>query len=115
MNSAFVFIKPHAVTEPTKALVKQLLEARGITIVQEGDIAAKEIDSKKMIDQHYYAIASKATLLKPEALNVPADKFRVKFGVEVRARGLSCALPPPAAPFVSFVGGGSSLLGASRP
>ena len=32
------------------------------------------IDEKKLIDQHYYAIASKATILKPEQLNVPADK-----------------------------------------
>ena len=31
------------------------------------------------------AIASKATILKPDALNVPADKFKEKFGKEVRA------------------------------
>jgi len=34
------------------------------------------------IDQHYYAIASKATILKPAQLNVPADKFKAKFGLE---------------------------------
>ena len=31
--------------------------------------------------QHYYAIASKATILKPAALNVPADKFEGQFGI----------------------------------
>ena len=34
-----------------------------------------------MIDQHYYAIASKATLLKPSELPVPEDKFEAFFGV----------------------------------
>ena len=40
------------------------------------------IDSKKLIDQHYYAIASKATILKPRELNVPKDKFKNFFGLE---------------------------------
>jgi hypothetical protein len=29
---------------------------------------------EEQIDQHYYAIASKATILKPSQLNVPTDK-----------------------------------------
>ena len=48
---------------------------QGIKILSEGAIAAETIDEKKLIDQHYYAIASKATILKPNELNVPADKF----------------------------------------
>ena len=40
------------------------------------------IDEKKLIDQHYYPIASKATILKPAELNVPAAKFKEKFGLE---------------------------------
>lgn len=43
---------------------------------------AKEIDEKQLIDQHYYAIASKATLLKPIELNVPAEKFEAQFGIK---------------------------------
>ena len=35
----------------------------------------------KLIDQHYYAIASKATLLQPRQLPVPAAKFEEKFGL----------------------------------
>ena len=50
--------------------------------MSEGEIDGKTIDSKKLIDQHYYAIASKATILKPDALPVPADKFKEKFGEE---------------------------------
>eukprot|EP01035_Chromulina_nebulosa_P020189 gene20189-26207_t len=34
-----------------------------------------------LIDQHYYAIASKATLLKPKDLPVPADKFEQFFNI----------------------------------
>lgn len=81
-NAAFVFIKPHAVTDKVKKLVQARLQANGITILKEGDIGGEEIDEKRLIDQHYYAIASKATLLKPSELNVPADKFKEQFGIE---------------------------------
>ena len=81
MNSAFVFIKPHAVTDKVVALVRNNLQQRGITIDSEGQIDAKTIESNQLIDNHYYAIASKATLLKPEQLNVPEDKFQKQFGL----------------------------------
>jgi len=80
-NVAFVFIKPHANTEATKALVKAELAKRNITITGEGEIKGTVIDQKKYIDQHYYSIASKATLLDPKDLPVPADKFQAKFGL----------------------------------
>jgi len=81
-NSAFVFIKPHAVTGKVKELVKETLEKRGIEIKREGSIEAAEIDKKMLIDKHYYAIAAKATLKKPSELPVPKDKFKDFFGVE---------------------------------
>jgi len=84
-NAAFVFIKPHAVTEKTKVLVAEGLEAAGMKITAQGSISAKEIDEKQLIDQHYYAIASKATLLKPIDLNVPAEKFEAQFGISWKA------------------------------
>jgi hypothetical protein len=34
-----------------------------------------------LVDQHYYAIASKATLVKPAEMPVPADKFQAAFGL----------------------------------
>merc|ERR1719247_3985901 len=37
-NTAFVFIKPHAVTEPTIALVKSALEEKGFAIMKEGEL-----------------------------------------------------------------------------
>lgn len=78
-NRAFVFIKPHAQTPAVQTLVRQKLTANGITILSEGLIKAEDIDKKQLIDQHYYAIASKATLLTPDKLPVPADKFKEKF------------------------------------
>ena len=81
-QSALVFVKPHANTAGTIALVKEKFGANGISIAEEGEITGPVIDSKKLIDQHYYAIASKATILPPKDLPVPADKFKEKFGEE---------------------------------
>merc|ERR1712167_531773 len=86
-NSAFVFIKPHAVTDKVKELTGNVLTKNNIKILEQGEIKSEEIDSKKLIDQHYYAIASKATILKPNQLNVPEDKFKEKFGL-----GFYCGL-----------------------
>merc|ERR1719265_1077630 len=81
-NCAFVFLKPLAVTDKMKELAKETLEKNNIKIVKEGRIDAADIDKKQLIDKHYYAIASKATLLTPDKLNVPADKFKEQFGLE---------------------------------
>jgi nucleoside diphosphate kinase len=81
-NQAFVFIKPHANTTKVQEVVKSGLESKGIKILAEGEIKGSVIDSDKLIDQHYYAIASKATILKPDQLNIPEDKFKEKFGEE---------------------------------
>ena len=80
-NSAFVFVKPHANTPAAVKMVTELMASKGVKILKTGTITAEEIDSKKLIDQHYYAIASKATILKPDKLNVPADKFEGQFGI----------------------------------
>lgn len=82
LNSAFVFVKPHANTKKVQDLVREELTKKGITILKEIDIGGPEIDSKKLIDQHYYAIASKATILPAKEIPVPADKFKAEFGEE---------------------------------
>jgi hypothetical protein len=81
---AFVFIKPHAVTAEAKALAAKKLAAAGITIYKEGSLGAAQIEKEKLIDNHYYAIANKASLSKPKELNPPAPKqadFEKKFGI----------------------------------
>ena len=93
-HQAFVFIKPHAVTDGVKALVKSILRARSMAIVGEGAISSAQISKGKLIDTHYYAIANKASLSKPVELNPPAEKlaeFTAKFGTtwsEALAQGL---------------------------
>lgn len=80
LNSAFVFIKPHANTPDTRDLVKEKMLNAGITILSELEIQGEEIDKKKLIDKHYYAIASKATILSPNDFPVPSDRFQESFG-----------------------------------
>lgn len=83
-NEAYVFIKPHAVTPKVEALVKEGLQKKGITILSEGVLDAKTIEENKLIDNHYYAIANKASLTKPVDLNPPEAKqaeFEKKFGI----------------------------------
>ena len=46
----------------------------------KGEIQAETIDSQQLIDNHYYSIASKATLLQPKDLPIPVDKFEAFFG-----------------------------------
>lgn len=81
INSALLFIKPHANNEKVQALVSDTLNSKGFTITSHGEITAEDIDSKQLIDNHYYSIASKATLLEPKDLPVPEDKFKEFFGV----------------------------------
>mmetsp|Transcript_15661 Transcript_15661/g.30650 ORF Transcript_15661/g.30650 Transcript_15661/m.30650 type:complete len:344 (+) Transcript_15661:105-1136(+) len=79
-NSAFVFVKPHANTPSTQKMVRDKLVASGVEIISESDIDGKTIDEKKLIDQHYYAIASKATILSADKIPVPEAKFEETFG-----------------------------------
>merc|ERR1719263_2376460 len=58
------------------------LEGKGLKVLKGGSISGADIDKKQLIDKHYYAIASKATLLTPDKLNVPKDKFKEQFGLE---------------------------------
>lgn len=57
-NSAFVFVKPHANTVKVQDLVRKTLQSKGVSIIQEVSIPGDVIDSKKLIDQHYYAIGT---------------------------------------------------------
>lgn len=77
-----MFVKPHANTVATQKLVREKLVASGIEILAERDIDGETIDEKKLIDQHYYAIASKATILPAKDIPVPKDKFKESFGEE---------------------------------
>mmetsp|Transcript_28915 Transcript_28915/g.65416 ORF Transcript_28915/g.65416 Transcript_28915/m.65416 type:complete len:328 (+) Transcript_28915:48-1031(+) len=93
-NSAFVFIKPHAVTDQVKELVRQRFESAKIRVVREAQIDAETIDEKRLIDRHYGAIASRAVLQQPSELLVQEQakaEFQSIFGVswgDALSRGL---------------------------
>ena len=76
------------VTEGTKKLVASKFANAGITVYKEGSLDASIIEKDKLIDNHYYAIANKASLSKPAELNPPAAKqedFEKKFGISWKA------------------------------
>ena len=77
-SAAFVFVKPHAVTDSVKTKVKSGLEKAGISVLEEGSIAGPKIDSDMLIDTHYGAIAAKAVKLKPSELK-PSAKAQKDF------------------------------------
>jgi len=84
VSSAFVFIKPHAVTEQTRRLVTERFAAEGIEVVSEGSIPAERVDKEMLIDTHYGAIAARAMRQHPSELAVqPAAKeaFQKAFGL----------------------------------
>jgi len=52
-----------------------------LTFYWIGEFSGPEIDADMLIDQHYYAIASKATILKPDQIPVPKQLFEDSFGL----------------------------------
>ena len=52
-SAAFVFVKPHAVTDSVKTKVKSGLEKAGISVLEEGSIAGPKIDSDMLIAVSY--------------------------------------------------------------
>ena len=51
-------------------------------IISQSTINGKRIDRHKLIDRHYYAIASKATILTADEISilVPKAEFQKNFG-----------------------------------
>ena len=70
MNTAFVFIKPHAVNDAVVALAKEHLAAAGCKVVLEGVLSAETIAERGIIDDHYAALAANAVKLSPSQLLV---------------------------------------------
>jgi hypothetical protein len=50
-NLAFVFIKPHANTPATQALVTAMLAEKGVSVLSDGELTAEQIDAGMHIDQ----------------------------------------------------------------
>ena len=84
MNTALVFIKPHAVNDSIRSLVVQHLTEHRVSILSEGRMESSYIKEHGIIDSHYAALAMNAVKLLPSELAVGAEKkaeFEAKFGV----------------------------------
>lgn len=85
LNTALVFVKPHAATDACEAFVRQHLTAAGINILSSGVKRADEIDSKKLIDQHYGSLAQLAMSTQPADISLAAsakEAFAEAYGTE---------------------------------
>lgn len=85
LNSAFLFIKPHAANAQVMGLVERRLAEEGFSIERQDEISHDVIDQERLIDNHYGAIAMKATALKPHELSASAKavkNFKEAFGLE---------------------------------
>ena len=78
-NTAFVFAKPHANTPAVLEVIRTKFAEQGIKVLKEGVVTGEEIESKGIIDQHYYAIAEKSTLTAGKDLPVTPVKFKEAF------------------------------------
>jgi hypothetical protein len=83
MNTAFVFLKPHAANDATASFAKKHLDANKVTVLKEGVLKAEEILEHGIIDTHYAALAASAVISAPSALPISAEKkqeFQSKYG-----------------------------------
>jgi hypothetical protein len=83
MNTALVFLKPHAANDATASFAKKHLDANKVTVLKEGVLKAEEILKHGIIDTHYAALAASAVISAPSALPISAEKkqeFQSKYG-----------------------------------
>merc|ERR550534_1770590 len=81
-NAALLFLKPNVADNmEVRKLVRKELELREIKLIDEGEVKSEIIARDGLIDNHYFAIASKAVRLKPYQLDVPKTVFEGKFNL----------------------------------
>lgn len=80
LNSAFVFLKPHADTEAVRSLLTETLKKHNITVVLEGSLDSADLSARQVVDLHYWSLARSATLTKAADLLPPSvGNFSKKF------------------------------------
>ncbi|KAH9588685.1 hypothetical protein LSM04_008123 [Trypanosoma melophagium] len=84
-NRALVFVKPHANTPETRALVEErLMQVEGMQVVSHRHVLGNEIASRQIMDKHYGTIARYAVKVSPSTINVSVQSravFKEVFGV----------------------------------
>ena len=79
-NHALILVEHYAITEKTVHMIQDTLKEHHMNLRSKGVIGAEEIRSRRIVDQHFYAQAKKATGLNPKDVNIPRLKFQSKFG-----------------------------------
>ncbi|PWU89673.1 Flagellar Member 1 [Trypanosoma cruzi] len=84
-NRALVFVKPHANTPETRALVEErLMQTRGMQIVSQRHVFGGEIAAQQLMYKHYRTIARYAVKVSPMSINVSTQNralFKEVFGI----------------------------------
>jgi hypothetical protein len=70
VNSAFIFVKPHALNDKVLQLVESKLLDAGMEF-SKGELAHDVIAEHMLIDSHYGVIAKRAFVMDPADLLVP--------------------------------------------
>ncbi len=60
LNQALIFIKPQALRTEAVKLIRDTLEEKGIEIIASGTLGSDEMNRRKIIDRHYFAISHSA-------------------------------------------------------
>ena len=84
-QTAFVFIKPHAVNPAcTNLLEARMAAVPTLNVDASGTVSAVEISARSLATKHYGTLAERAMTIPPSTLPRPADaaldKFRAAFG-----------------------------------
>tara|TARA_B110000208_G_scaffold91566_1_gene115182 strand:+ start:87 stop:2225 length:2139 start_codon:yes stop_codon:yes gene_type:complete len=84
-NTAFCFIKPHAMNAAVETLLRARCEASSVDILAHGSLTAQEMDRRGIVDRHYGQLARRAMSVAPAELPPLAEKtlacFAEEFGV----------------------------------
>ena len=78
MQTALLFIKPHAVLPPVERLLAERLGAGGFRVAASGSVAAAEIAAGRLAERHYGALARRAMVVAPANLPALSPEVQVR-------------------------------------
>lgn len=79
INSAYAFVKPHAVNDAVVSRITATLADHRVSVVAQGRISAQTIGEKGIIDKHYGQLAERAMSLAPAELPAIAEAKKAAF------------------------------------
>ena len=87
MNAGLIFIKPHAANTQTRSFVEKYIDEAGIIVEKNDFLSGEEIESRGIIDLHYFSISMTAMKTKPAELSVQktaVETFNSTYGLSWR-------------------------------